>query len=56
MTTSTAIIAGAALLNARDLVDKDMEDSQLVVNGAGAGAIAGTLQAIKTVALLSKIE
>ena len=36
----TAIISGAALLNALELANKDIEDIQLVVNGAGAGAIA----------------
>ncbi|MFW6265611.1 MAG: malic enzyme-like NAD(P)-binding protein, partial [Halanaeroarchaeum sp.] len=36
----TAIISGAALLNAVDLVDKDMEDLEIVFSGAGASAIA----------------
>jgi len=38
----TAIISGAALLNALTLNNKDIEHIQLVVNGAGAGAIACT--------------
>ena len=38
----TAIISGAALLNALELAHKNIEDIQLVVNGAGAGAIACT--------------
>jgi malic enzyme len=36
----TAIISGAALLNALEIVKKDITKVQLVVNGAGAGAIA----------------
>mgnify|MGYP001030447226 CR=1 FL=1 len=36
----TAIISSAALLNALSLVDKKIEDIYLVVNGAGASAIA----------------
>lgn len=36
----TAIIAGAALLNALEIVNKDIDRIQVVVNGAGAGAIA----------------
>lgn len=38
----TAIISGAALLNALEVVDKKIGDIQLVVNGAGASAIACT--------------
>lgn len=38
----TAIISGAALLNALELQGKDIEKIQLVVNGAGAAAIACT--------------
>ncbi len=38
----TAIIASAALLNALELVEKDIAQVQAVVNGAGAGAIACT--------------
>lgn len=38
----TAIISGAALLNALELAQKNIEDIQLVVSGAGAGAIACT--------------
>ena len=38
----TAIISGAALLNALELTNKDIKHIQLVVNGAGAGAIACT--------------
>ncbi|WP_027000329.1 NADP-dependent malic enzyme [Eisenibacter elegans] len=36
----TAIISGAALLNALELVGKKIEDIKVVVNGAGASAIA----------------
>jgi malate dehydrogenase (oxaloacetate-decarboxylating)(NADP+) len=36
----TAIISGAALLNAAKLAGKKLEDIKLVVSGAGAGAIA----------------
>lgn len=36
----TAIIAGAGLLNALELADKKIEDVKVVVNGAGASAIA----------------
>lgn len=36
----TAIIAGAALLNACELQGKSLEDVKIVVNGAGAAAIA----------------
>jgi malate dehydrogenase (oxaloacetate-decarboxylating)(NADP+) len=37
----TAIISGAALLNACELVDKDPADCRVVINGAGAAAISG---------------
>ncbi len=36
----TAIISGAALLNAVELVDKKIEDIKMVISGAGAAAIA----------------
>jgi len=36
----TAIISGAALLNALELVDKRIEDIRVVYNGAGAAGIA----------------
>ncbi len=36
----TAIISGAALLNALDLVGKRIDDIRIIVNGAGAAAIA----------------
>jgi malate dehydrogenase (oxaloacetate-decarboxylating)(NADP+) len=36
----TAIISGAALLNAADIVDKDLADLDIVFSGAGASAIA----------------
>lgn len=36
----TAIISGAALLNALKLVQKDIKEVKMVVNGAGASAIA----------------
>ncbi|MBN7815450.1 NADP-dependent malic enzyme [Algoriphagus pacificus] len=38
----TAIISGAALLNALEIVGKDISDIKLVVNGAGAAAISCT--------------
>lgn len=38
----TAIISSAALINALKLQDKNIEDVRLVVNGAGAAAIACT--------------
>jgi len=38
----TAIISGAALLNALDIVGKKIEDIKLVVSGAGAAGIACT--------------
>ena len=36
----TAIISGAALLNALELVDKRIEDVQFVISGAGAAALS----------------
>ncbi len=36
----TAIISGAALLNAVDIADKELEDLEIVFSGAGASAIA----------------
>ncbi|SNZ05568.1 allosteric NADP-dependent malic enzyme [Natronoarchaeum philippinense] len=36
----TAIISGAALLNAAEIVDKDLSDLKIVFSGAGASAIA----------------
>jgi len=36
----TAIISGAALLNAVDIADKDLADIEIVFSGAGASAIA----------------
>jgi len=38
----TAIISGAALLNALELVGKDISKAKIVVNGAGASAISCT--------------
>lgn len=38
----TAIISGAALLNALELVGKDIDKVKIVVNGAGASAISCT--------------
>jgi malate dehydrogenase (oxaloacetate-decarboxylating)(NADP+) len=38
----TAIISGAALMNALELVEKNISDIKLVVNGAGAAAISCT--------------
>ena len=36
----TAIISGAALINALDIVDKKIEDVKIVISGAGASAIS----------------
>lgn len=36
----TAIISGAALVNAADIADKDLEELEVVFSGAGASAIA----------------
>ena len=36
----TAIISGAALINALEIVGKKIEDVRIVVNGAGASAIS----------------
>ena len=36
----TAIISGAALMNAADIVDKDLSELDIVFSGAGASAIA----------------
>jgi Malic enzyme len=38
----TAIISGAALINALEIVGKKIEDVRIVVNGAGASAVACT--------------
>lgn len=38
----TAIVSGAALLNALEIQDKKIEDVRVVVNGAGAAAISCT--------------
>ncbi len=38
----TAIISGAALLNALEIVNKDIDKVKIVVNGAGASAISCT--------------
>ncbi len=38
----TAIISGAALLNALELVDKEIDKVKIIVNGAGASAISCT--------------
>jgi malate dehydrogenase (oxaloacetate-decarboxylating)(NADP+) len=43
----TAIISGAALLNALILVNKNIEDVKMVFNGAGASAISCAEHAIK---------
>lgn len=37
----TAIISGAALINALDIIGKDISQIKIVINGAGAAAIAG---------------
>src|SRR5690606_12151914 len=38
----TAIISGAALINAMKIVGKDLSNAKIVVNGAGASAISCT--------------
>ena len=38
----TAIISGAAILNALEIVNKKIEDVKIIVNGAGASAISCT--------------
>jgi len=38
----TAIISGAALLNALEIVDKNISNAKIVINGAGASAISCT--------------
>ncbi len=38
----TAIISGAALLNALEIVDKNISTARIIVNGAGASAISCT--------------
>ena len=38
----TAIISAAALLNALELVEKDISEAKIVINGAGASAISCT--------------
>lgn len=43
----TAIISSAALLNALELAGKNIGDIRLVINGAGAAAIAGAYMYIK---------
>ena len=49
----TAIISGAGLINALQIVDKKIEDVKMVINGAGASAIACTKL---FVALGAKVE
>jgi len=43
----TAIISGAALINALEVVKKDIKDVRLVVNGAGAAGVACTRHYIR---------
>lgn len=43
----TAIISAAALLNAIELAEKDIHDVKIVINGAGAAAVACTKLYIK---------
>ncbi|AJY71418.1 malic enzyme [Geobacter sulfurreducens] len=43
----TAIISGAALINALELVGKKIEDIKIVVNGAGASGIACAQMAVE---------
>ncbi len=51
----TAIISGAALLNALELQGKKLEDAQFVINGAGAAAIACTKMYLNLGARLENI-
>lgn len=51
----TAIISGAGLINALRVVDKKIEDIKLVVNGAGASAIACTKLIVSLGAKLENI-
>ncbi len=51
----TAIISGAALLNALELQGKKLEEARLVVNGAGAAAIACTKMYLNLGARLENI-
>jgi len=51
----TAIISGAALLNALELVDKPMDKVKIVFNGAGAAAIACAEHYIRLGALRENI-
>ena len=49
----TAIISSAALINALDLVGKDIKNSKIVVNGAGAAGIA-CLELLKAMGMPNK--
>ncbi|PRD49146.1 NADP-dependent malic enzyme [Sphingobacterium haloxyli] len=51
----TAIISGAALINACELIDKDISQVKIVVNGAGAAAISCTAMYMAVGALKENI-
>lgn len=51
----TAIISSAALLNALDLTDKNIEDVKIVISGAGAAAFSCTSLFLKLGAQLDNI-
>ena len=51
----TAIISTAALLNALDLTGKNLKDSKIVVNGAGAAGIA-CLELLKAMGLPNELS
>ncbi|PRD54303.1 NADP-dependent malic enzyme [Sphingobacterium gobiense] len=51
----TAIISGAALINACELIDKDISQVKIVVNGAGAAAISCTAMYVAVGALKENI-
>ncbi|MGO3106970.1 MAG: NADP-dependent malic enzyme [Sphingobacterium sp.] len=51
----TAIISGAALINACELVGKDITSAKIVVNGAGAAAISCTRMYVAVGAKLENI-
>ena len=50
----TAIISGAALINALEIAGKDISNAKVVINGAGAAAIAYTHQTKTTIILESR--
>ena len=51
----TAVVVGAALINALKIVKKNIEDIKIVVNGAGAAGVAITKHLINMGADASKV-